>query len=650
MAIVKMTSFELLTLSNHSAALLKALQKFNYVHFDNIREKLGEEDLKVRDERIPGDLSRVTEDLDRVRNAIKLLYSFDTRPGGIKGLMEGNPTLDYENLETAVRESGWEETYEKVRAISDVMDELKLRETRVRGQLEEIDSWTGLDAIPSEIYRLEKVQSVLGSIPKKFDDTLRRELLDLKLTYIEKIGESRNDFFYMILTDPSEEEEVMEILRKNAFSQSRPEFDEKPLEVKKRLKEEILQLKRDENAEREKLRALGSEIPKLEIAEEYLENLKKRIGARENFINTERVSIISGFIPDSRKEEFTGYVREAAGPDAVLTFSEVDKDNPDVPVLLKNNKFVSAFESITDMYSLPKYNEIDPTPFLTPFYLFFFGMMIGDALYGLIMLIGSWFALKKFNLSKSMRSFVRFFFYLSFPTIFWGLIYGSYMSLDVPIKGLINQETDIQLLLLLSIGLGVIHLFFGLGLKGYILLRDGKPMDAVYDVLFWYLALTSAALLLLGGVLGLPAVIVTIAKWVMIASMAGIVLFAARDTLGWGGRIAGGFYSLYGISSWIGDLVSYSRLMALGLSGAFIGKAFNMIAGMLGSAWYMLPFAALIFLGGHAFNLFLSALGAYVHTLRLTYVEFFGKFYEGGGKKFKTFRHDPKYINYSDDL
>ena len=134
----------------------------------------------------------------------------------------------------------------------------------------------------------------------------------------------------------------------------------------------------------------------------------------------------------------------------------------------------------------------------------------------------------------------------------------------------------------------------------------------------------------------------------MIAGMAGIVLFAARDAAGWGPRIAGGAYSLYGVSSWVGDFVSYSRLMALGLSGGFIGMAFNMMAGMVGGAWYLLPFSAVIFLVGHGFNMFLSLLSAYVHALRLTYVEFFGKFYEGGGKPFNKMKSTPKYVNYSD--
>ena len=180
------------------------------------------------------------------------------------------------------------------------------------------------------------------------------------------------------------------------------------------------------------------------------------------------------------------------------------------------------------------------------------------------------------------------------------------------------------------------------------MIRNGQPMDAVYDVLSWYMTLTGLILVLLAGPLGLPAIVGTIATVVMVIGMAMIVIFSARESLGWGGRIAGGVYNLYGLSSWVGDFVSYSRLMALGLSSGFIGMAFNLMANMIGKSWYLLPFAALIFLVGHGFNLFLSLLSAYVHALRLTYVEFFGKFYEGGGKPFNKLKKDPKYLTFSE--
>ena len=651
MAIVNMTKFSLFTFDKEQDALLKELQKFNYVHFlkpEEVETDANGEQEGAKTGKVPEKVVAVNEQVEKVKYALKLLFNYDERPGGLKGLREGNPTIGFDQLESTVKASGWEATYDAVRQISDRLDELKLKETKMRSELEEVTSWTQLDISPKRIEAVRSARTLLGAIPRKMEEGMRQELNKLKYTYVEKVGESKADFYYLIITHPLEEEAVAEILRQAAFSQHKLDYDEEPLKRKQRLNKEIIELKAREHETRDELRAYGQDIPKLEMAYEYLENKRLRVMANENFINTETMNAMEGYIPTEKAKEFEEAIHRAVKDRYHLSAEPADREDETVPIILKNNKFASAFSNITQMYSMPQYNEIDPTPLLAPFYMFFFGMMLADACYGLILLIGSSLALKYLNLSKSMRNFVQFFFYLSIPTIFWGVIYGSYFSLDIPVPKLLDTNKDFQLMLIISIIFGLVHLFFGLAIKAYMLLRDGKKKDMVYDVVFWYMALTGMILLLLAGPAKLPSIVGTVALWVMVIGMAGIVLFAARDAAGWGGRIAGGLYSLYGISSWVGDFVSYSRLMALGLSGAFIGMAFNMIAGMIGSAWYLLPFAALIFLVGHGFNLFLSALGAYVHSLRLIYVEFFGKFYSGGGKAFKKLKRDPKYINYSD--
>lgn len=650
MAIVDMTRFSLFTFDKDQETLLRELQKFNYVHFLKPEDEAGsgETGEEAKSGKVPEAVVAVNEEVDKVRYALKLLFNYDERPGGLKGLKEGNPKVEFARLEELVQASDWEKTYGQVRRISDQLDELKLRETRLRSELEEVSAWTGLDISPRSIQQLRSVRSYLGAVPRKMEEGMRQEFNKLHATYAEKIGESKTDYFYLILTHPSEEEQVQEILRQAAFSQHKLDYDEEPLKRKQRLNQEIIELKAEENRTREELRAFGKDIPKLEMAYEYLENKKLRVMANENFIITQQMNAMEGYIPTEKTGEFEAALQDAVGERYHLTMEAADRTDEQVPVILKNGKFARSFSSITEMYSLPRYNEIDPTPLLAPFYMFFFGMMLADVGYGVILLLGSWAALKYLNLNRGTRNFMRFFFYLSIPTIFWGMVYGSYFSLNIPVPKLLDTNKDFQLMLIISIIFGLVHLFFGLGLKAYMLIRDGQKMDAVYDVGLWYLALTGMIMLLISGPLGLPPLVGTVALWVMVIGLVGIVLFAARDAAGWGGRIAGGLYSVYGISSWVGDIVSYSRLMALGLSGAFIGLAFNMIAGMIGSAWYLLPFAAIIFLVGHGFNLFLSALGAYVHSLRLIYVEFFGKFYSGGGKAFKKLKREPKYLNYSE--
>ena len=162
------------------------------------------------------------------------------------------------------------------------------------------------------------------------------------------------------------------------------------------------------------------------------------------------------------------------------------------------------------------------------------------------------------------------------------------------------------------------------------------------------MAITGGIVTLISGPLKLGSNVSNISMWVMIIGMLGIFLTGGREAKSIGGKFGGGLYSLYGISSYVGDFVSYSRLMALGLSGGFIAQAMNMISGMLSTTWIGMVFVPVVFIGGHLFNMFISFLGAYVHTSRLIYVEFFGKFYEGGGKPFKEFRTESKYINIKD--
>lgn len=643
-----MTKFSLFTFSRDQQALLEKLQTFNYVHL--LKPELTDPDsvkeAESKTEKIPAGVVKVNDQVEKVNYAIKLLSNYDVRPGGIKGLTAGNPTIQFEELAQKVSESNWEDTYHKVKEISDRLDVLTHRETKLRSDLEEVSNWTTLDVSPKSLEELKVAKAILGSVPRKISLEFEANMRKLEYTTVTEVGGTKTDIWYLVLTHPKEEEELAETLKASAFSTMRLDYDEVPADRKKRLNQEIIDIKAKQRETREELKAYAGDLPKLEMAYEYLENQKLRLQAENKFIASEFVKATEGYIPTEKKAEFEKMIQDAVGEMYSLETEDVARDDQDVPIMLKNNKFNSAFADVTKMYALPTYDSVDPTPYLAPFYFMFFGMMVGDAGYGLLLLLGTTYALKKMNLSKGMRKMVQFFHYLSYPTILWGIIYGGYFSIETGLPRLLNPSSDFMTILIISVIIGGIQLFFGLGLKAYVLLKNGQKMDAVFDVLSWYMALTGGLLMLIAGPLSLPSIVGTIGQYVMIIGMAMIVLFAARDSKSWGPRIAGGVYSLYGISSWVGDFVSYSRLMALGLSGGFIGMAFNMMAGMIGGKWYLLPFAAALFLAGHVFNLFLSMLGAYVHSLRLTYVEFFGKFYSGGGKPFKTMKKEPKYLNY----
>ena len=349
----------------------------------------------------------------------------------------------------------------------------------------------------------------MGTIPKKLKQKVQNELTITELTYFEIISEDKDNLYVMVLTYKSEEEAVKDILRNNSFSILKLIGEDTPEREIAQINDKIEELEGKISEYEEEIVALSNNLPDLEVVYDYLMNEKLRVMSSEKFLMTESVIIIRGYVPTDMAGEFTETVKAALDNVYYLEIKEADNDDPNVPILLKNSKFAQTFESLTSMYALPKYNEVDPTPFLAPFYLIFFGMMLADIGYGLALLIGTTVALKKFNLSENQKNFMRFFNYLSYPTIVWGLIYGSFLGGIIPMPALIDPATEYFNILIISIVFGIFHLYFGLGLKAYLSIKEGKYLDALFDVGFWYMALTGGIGFLLPMFITLPSIIKT---------------------------------------------------------------------------------------------------------------------------------------------
>ncbi len=646
MAIVKMSNFSLFAFDSNRDDLLHELQKFEYVHFKNLDE---DEDLKeegLESVTVPESIVEVDEEISKVKYGIDLLSKYHEEDSGLKAMLEGKTNLTFEELQKRASSIDYLPVYEELRELALKADELNREEKQLNALKEELKHWEGLEYPIKDLRTFEQSNVFIGTLPKKLEDKLQEDLLDLEYTYAEVISEDKDNVYLFALVSKDESEKLNEILRNNSFSTVKLEGEDTPKEEIASIDENLRRIS-EENKEIEgSIVGLVDNLPKFEIVYDYLTNKKLRLSASENFLKTEKVDVIEGYVPTSMEDDFEKVVKKALPHSYYLEIEEADKDDPDVPVLLENSKFAESFESLTSMYALPKYNEIDPTPLFAPFYLAFFGMMVADMGYGLLMLIGTSIILRKANLEDSTKKFIRFFFYLSFSVIAWGALYGSFFGDIFPIKGLVDPAEDYQSLLILSIVFGLIHLFFALGISAYMKIRDKDYKGALFDVGFWYMALAGGIVFLLTMVVTLSPLVKTISKTVMIIGMAGIVLTGGRDAKSIGGKLGGGIYELYGISGYVGDFVSYSRLMALGLSGGFISVAVNMMAGMLFESGILgILFGIVVLIGGQLFNVFLSLLGSYVHTSRLIYVEFFGKFYEGGGKSFNLFRSKPKFIN-----
>ena len=317
------------------------------------------------------------------------------------------------------------------------------------------------------------------------------------------------------------------------------------------------------------------------------------------------------------------------------------------------------------MYALPGKNDVDPSGIMAFFYYLLFGMMLSDAGYGVLMTIGSWFILKKTGVEGSMRKTMKMFFYCGISTTIWGALFGSWFGdiVQVVCTNFLGytQPPDIALwfepikdpikLLLFSFIIGICHLFLGLVVLGVMKWRDGDKVSAICDTVPIMMTVLGAAPLA-GSILapGIPKVIMEIAKYVAIAGVVLIVLTSSRSSKNIFARLGGGLYGLYNIASgYLSDILSYSRLLALGLATGSIGSVINMLGSMVQNPVVKAIMLVVVFIVGHTLNMAINVLGAYVHTNRLQFVELFGKFYEGGGRAFEPLKFNTKFFKIKEE-
>ena len=644
MAIVDMSKFYLLAFKEKRESLLKELQKFKYVHLVDSGNDFSKEDLSAvsRSE----ELIDIDDYLNKSKYVIERLEKIEDKKPALEALKEGKKHFTYEEIKNRARKFNFSQIYKEISSIIDEIEKKEAENQEILNKVSELLPYKAID-IPLEDLKLTKFSKIyLGTIPQRYKENFEELLKENDSVYFNVLHTDKNYAYYLIICHKSDDEDVIDAFRKMGFTLVN--FKEKGT-----INENINSLRERKSQNLNSIDTLNKELKNylkylddFKIYYEYQSNEKLKVISSEKFLRTKNLDLIEGYVPSKFLKSFEEAIQLICGDDYYLYKKEADRNSHEVPIMLKNNKFVGPFEMLTEMYSMPKYNEIDPTPFFAPFYFIFAGIMIGDLGYGLLVFIGSLLALRFFNLDKATKRFMTFFNYLSISAMIFGLVFGSFFGGIIPLPTLINPAEDIMEMLMLSLLLGGVHIFFALGIKAYMDIRDNKPKDAFYDVGLWYMALIGAIGYGLSKAVAMNPIVVKILFYAMIIAMVGIVLTGGRSEKTTLAKFGWGVYALYGISSYIGDFVSYLRLMALVLSGSFIGLAVNMIAGMFfGSSIIGKLFAIVIFLVFQAFNCFLCYLSAYVHTARLTYVEMFNKFYEGGGVPFKKMVEDSKYFN-----
>lgn len=647
MAIVKMNKFTLLAFESKKEALLEKLQGFSNAEFIDLQDETLQEDNEILKDLtkdvVDSDIAKWEEQLSKVKFALQFLQDYVPKQSMLQSLRTEKLSLSLSELESKVKSSKWEAIYDKVKSKDDELTKLENEKTKLQGTVQSLQPYENFDAPLGSLKELEETVYFLGSVANQYEGALNSDLNDC---YVEVVSKNNQDTYFFALCNKDNAENAAEILRGFGFTPFKTEEEDAPLKLIHDYNERISLIESDKFIIKEELAGYDDELKKLQLAYEYYNNLVGRKNVATKFLKTETVSLIQGWVPVKHNEKFTKIADEVLGENYYLNFEDVKEEEiDDVPIALENNALNSAFEDVTTMYALPKYNEVDPTPVVTPFYLVFFGMMVADMGYGLLMLIGTILALKLFKFDDGMKKMIKFFHYLSYPTIAFGAIYGSFFGDLFPnLPRLLDTSTDVMSILALSVVFGAIQIFFGLGMKAYVLCKLGKPLDALMDAGSWALTLISLGLLAGGMFLDMP-VLGTVGKVGAIIGAISIVVTQGRMMPSTGGKIGQGLYELYNITGYVGDLVSYTRLMAIGLSGGSIAGAVNMIMAMVPGPIGVFLVGPLIFIIFQTVNLLLSLLSGYVHTLRLTYVEYFGKFYDGGGRAFKPFETKNEYIN-----
>ncbi|MDU5416992.1 V-type ATP synthase subunit I [Peptoniphilus harei] len=647
MAIVKMKKFKLFIFDENRENLINKFQKFNYVH---INESDFDEDNFSEDDftrpRSSEDLIEIDDKIKRSKEDIDLLLKFKDKENPIKAMKDGVSDISLEELTARAMTFPFEKIDGEIRDLVDRKDKNKSKIQNIDSKIAELKPWEGLSSSLKDLNKFGTVNIYTGTVSSNYAEDFEGEVIKNDLAYIERVSRDKNFYYYLMIVENSVDEEIKNLMTNYGFTPIKVKSDGKVKDTIGSYEKDKEVLFEKNNKVEEELKTYLKYLEDFKYSYEHYRNEKVKIMSERKFLKTTEVNLIEGYVPEDKLQDLEKEIQKVCKDNYYLRAEDPDRDSKEVPILLKNNAFVSPFELMTEMYAMPKYNEIDPTPFFAPFYFIFAGIMVGDFGYGLLVFLATLFALKKFNLTDKKRRFFKFFNYLSISTIIFGLVFGSFFGGIIELPSLIDPAEDSTLLVILSVILGGIHIFFGLGIKAYMNIRDGKPKDALYDVGFWYMAVLGAIGFILGKFLPQFAPYSKLLMIIMIVGMVGIVATGGRDEKSTGAKIGWGVYSLYGITSYLGDFVSYLRLMALVLSGSFLGLAINMIAGMLFESNIIGKlFAIVIFVAFQLFNAFLSYLSAYVHTARLTYVEMFNKFYEGGGIPFKKMIENSDYFN-----
>mgnify|MGYP004448829369 CR=1 FL=1 len=646
MAIVEMKKLRLMAPRSQKEALLKELIRMGCVEFSEIENEIQDAGYEAVVSKESSGLLTFRTQLNTLNSAIGIL---DRYAPVKKGLLSAKPEISGSDLLDCTKIGSSLTTAETIVAAEERMKRLTAEESRVRSTLEALTPWMDLD-MPIDTTETETCSVLLGTISAKIELGSVQNALEQVTGEAElfSVSDDRTMHYVLVVYVKSAQQGIMDCLRTFGFSLSAVSgLSGTAAENREKASATLTQLAGEKEDVATSIRALAGERENLAVSADAVSSQIARAEAEERLYGMKSVIVMQGWMPKDKESElaviFDRYecAWESEEPS--------EEEYPDVPVKLRNNMFTNGLNMVTEMYSLPAYGSVDPNPLMAPFFILFYGLMMADMGYGLLMIIAAVVALVKIKPREGSLSFCQLLLWGGISTFVMGAITGGFFG-DALVKigeltgqpegwgtlpALFSPLNDTLFVLIGAMALGLVHLNTGMVINAVKKYKRHQIADIIWEEGALWITLAGIVLFVLkkGNIAGIPVVLVI-----------GLVMVFYGGTRGATGigKLTSIFGTLYNTATgWFGDILSYSRIMALMLAGSVIAQVFNTIGAIANN----LVFFLVIFLIGHALNFGLNLLGCYVHDLRLQCLEYFGKFYEDGGRAFAPLRFKTKYYN-----
>ncbi len=653
MAIVKMKRLRLLCLRSDRERLLRELQSLGCVEIREPAIDLSDPEWAGLAKPESAGLEKAKQDSLLLGDALEVLRRYAPAKDGLfaqrPGITEGELFDD----------GAYAEGLAAARQVMEAEQALAAKtaeKAKLQTQKASLEPWSSLD-VPLETEGTATVPVHFCCVPVRTDFAALEAAVGqaTELAQLVRAGSDKELRYYLLICHSSALSLCSEAMR--PFGASRVTLrgwtGTAAAEIAK-LDGRIAALEREEERCKADLAAFGQQRDALRRC---VDRATQEIGREQNkarLIDTDAAFLLDGWLPAENERELEGLLGgfqcawEMADP--------TQEEYPQVPIKLKNNPVTGPFNVITEMYAMPAYDTVDPNPLMAPFFILFFGFMMNDIGYGLLMVLGTAFFLMRAKPKGGTRDMMSMFFMCGISSIFWGCLTGSFFGDFLPklfqLTGISNDFVwfwpplftpinDIILVMVGSMIMGVVQVFTGMAVSVEEKFRHGNALDAVTQEIAWWCILIGAALAIAGSaVAGIPAVLGT--AGIALLAVGLLLLLAGNIVRAKGiGGVMGFFGDIYnGISGYFSDILSYLRLMALMMAGSIIASVFN----TLGAVFGLVPFIVVAIIG-NALCLVLNLLGCYVHTMRLQCLEFFGRFYQDGGKPFRPLAVETKYVD-----